>query len=350
MRSKQCKPRTVLFAGLVTALAALPCAGRAQIGYDSPAGRVEVLGLKRWTLKMLQDSIRHYIPGQELHSAACMVTLRDSLHFADAEVVTTSSAQPGHARVTFLVIKVVEPQDSARVRWDQTERNDFTSLRPEYAPLVLPATDTAGMFLRNRILQWLQYYPRDSAARTSALAHAPESARTDAHRLWEFLDDHRSEADRVRAMRILKRDGFYVNRFVASAVLANFSFNDSTWRALAHALRDPHEVVRGGAAMVLANMPSRPIDWKPVTADIRLLMGGTNLGAMQGVFELLDRTAISPDLVSALLHDNADWLLTTLGAEYPFGSSAAHSLLVRFNRGVDLGTTRAAWAHWASTL
>jgi hypothetical protein len=51
--------------------------------------------------------------GQELHDAACMVTLRDSLHFAEASVARFLMAPPGQPQETFLTIKVIEPQRRA---------------------------------------------------------------------------------------------------------------------------------------------------------------------------------------------------------------------------------------------
>ena len=60
----------------VAACLLTPCSGGAQVAYGAPTGRIEVLGLRHWTLAMLQDSIRRYVPGQELHDAACMVTAR----------------------------------------------------------------------------------------------------------------------------------------------------------------------------------------------------------------------------------------------------------------------------------
>src|SRR6266566_1951964 len=114
------KPLVSTFGGVAAAIllagAVLTAPGAAQVAYDSPRGRVEVLGLRTWTLQMLQDSIRRRVPGQTLEDAACMITLRDSLHFADA-LVATYSGVPGAAGRTFLVVKVIEPQEATRVRW-----------------------------------------------------------------------------------------------------------------------------------------------------------------------------------------------------------------------------------------
>jgi hypothetical protein len=342
--------RSVRLSSALCLLVVVSAQTGAQVAYDTPAGRVEVLGLNRWTLQMLQDSVRRYRPGLELHEGACMALLRDSLHFAEASVERFTSAMPGRPATVLFTIKVIEPQDAGLVQWDNRERNDFTSLLPDYAPLVLAVTDSTGAVWRGRILHWLQFYHDDSARRSATLARAPETARADAGLVWQFLDVRRAEADRARAMRTLKGDGFPVNRMIAAAVLTNFGGNDSTWWALVRALRDPNDAVREFASSVLNGLPGRPVDWAPATSDLRLLLGGTGLPFMGTVLAVLDRTAVSREMASALLHDNARWLLATLASEHPADSGAAHRILVRLNRGVDLGPSRADWARWALAL
>lgn len=316
--------------------------------YDSPRGRVEVLGLRRWTLAMLRDSVRRYVAGQELHDAACMVTLRDSLGFAEASVTRHTSAAPGQPKRTYLTIRVVEPDQAARVRWDTRPRSEFSALLPGYAPIALPLTDSAGGLARGRLLFWLQF--PDGPAREAAVREAPAAARADGALVAEFLAARRSEPERARAMRTLARDGHWVNRMVAAAVLSGFAAHDSTWLALARALRDPHEGVREAAGMALRGLPARPVDWRPAAADLRLLLNGTNLPAITEVFALLARTDVTPDLAPTLLRDNADWILDHLGAETPGARDAAHRLLRRLAGGRDHGADRAAWAAWIATL
>lgn len=322
-----------------------------QVAYDAPRARVEVLGLRHWTLEALQDSIRHRVPGQTLADAACMVTLRDSLHFADASVNDlTYSPAPGEPTQHYLIIKVIEPQDSARVRWRQAPRDTFTVLRPAYAAVILPVTDSLGQLWMNRLLGPLQLYPRDSAVRSALMRLRPGASRADAERVWSFLDAHRAEVDRRIALAALRTDGPYANRVVAAAVLANFAGQDSTWWALADALRDGNEAVRTVALEVLRGLPSRPVDWAPAVPTLRALLGGTNVGATQEVLELLVRTQVSSALARPLLHDNGSWVLTHLRAEYPNAGSAAHAFLLRLNGGNDLGTSAGAWAHWLAAL
>ena len=323
----------------------------AQVAYDTPHARVEVLGLRHWTLKALQDSIRNRVPGQTLADAACMVTLRDSLHFADALVQSlTISARAGEAAQHYLIIKVIEPQDSARVRWRPAPRDSFKVLRPDYASVVLPVTSSVGQLLSGRLIEPLQLYGRDPAERATAIRGRSQLIQEDAERLWNFLDTHRSESDRLTAVAALRQDGPYVNRVVAAAVLANFAEQDSTWWALTEALRDGNEAVRLAALVVLQGLPARAVNWAPAIPALRWLLGGTNVLATEDVMALLVRTHVSPAFAHALLHDNSDWVLTHLHAEYPGAKYYAHSLLVQLNNGRDFGENSTAWSRWLATL
>lgn len=339
--------RTLLL-GIAIALVAEPT--RAQVAYESPAGRVEILGLQTWTLQMLRDSVRSRVPGTELHDAACMVILVDSLGFADALVNHLQYSAPGAPIQQVLVIKLVEPQARHRVQWLERPQDNFTVLRPEYAPVVLAASDTNGALWIGRLLWPLQFYGRGTQARAEAIANAPPTVRADAERLWTFLENHRTENDARNARWVLRRDGAYADRLVAAAILANFPEQDSTWLALTDALRDPHESVRDAARAVLHALPSRKVNWMPQAETLRLLVGGTNVGATDEVFQMLARTEVAPSLARALLHQNEFWVLSHLRAGYPGAAGTARALLVQLHAGTDLGPGDTAWATWIRTL
>ena len=347
MLRSNARNRLRIFA-LLIALAGAPFAARAQVSYESPEGPVEVLGLRRWTLAMLRDSIRHYVPGQDLHDAACMVTLRDSLHFVEASVNRFIMTAPGTPQRTYLAVKVIEPQDAARVQWRPSPGHEFSSLLPEYANLALSITDSLGNVARQGILFWLQ--SSDTAWRALNMSQAPAPMRGDGTRLYGFLTAHTSERDRKVASQTLRANGLWINRFVAAAVLQNFATGDSSWLLLVRALRDPHEAVRDAALMSLSGLSPHSVDWSPVATDLRLLLGGTNLSASTTVMRLLVSTSVEPSLAAKLLRGNGEWLLDHLGLQSPMESEAAHQLLVRLNGGVDLGVKRAAWTAWVASL
>ncbi len=85
------------------------------------------------------------------------------------------------------------------------------------------------------------------------------------------------------------------------------------------------------------------------STDVRLLLGGTNLSAMESLFTVLARTQVSPALARPLLRENGTWVLMHLRAEYPGAHAAAHALLTQL-RGRDLGASNAVWTSWLDGL
>src|ERR1051325_440076 len=81
-----------------------------------PGKTIEVLGLNRWTIQMIQDSMTKYAPGESLASHACAAVLRYQLGFADASSTTYMGFIRGDT-IPRVVIALVEPQDSARVQY-----------------------------------------------------------------------------------------------------------------------------------------------------------------------------------------------------------------------------------------
>lgn len=321
-----------------------------QLAYDSPNGRVEILGLRRWNLQMLKDSVHSRRPGTELHDAACMIVLREDLGFADAWVSELHFVSaPGAPLRTYLVIKLVEPGDRARVQWRSAVLDTLKVLRPGYAPVILAITDSLGNLELDRLLSPLQSYNRRTTG-SGALAPASGPIRPDIERLWYFLDGKRADRDWREALLALRTDGAYPNRIVAAAILSNFSANDSTWWALANALRDPHEAVRIAAAVTLRGLSPRKVDWQPVSQSLRLLLGGTNVGATQQILAMLAQTEVAPALATTLLRGNGGWVLAHLRAEYPGASESARAFLIRLNGGHDLGSDKARWARWIAAL
>src|SRR5687768_11083939 len=102
---------------------------RAQNVITLPGKTVEVLGLKRWTIAMIQDSMAKYAPGESLTSHACAAVLRYKLGFADA-AATTYVGWPRGDTIQRIVVSVVEPQDSSRVRHRVMPMDTINPYRP----------------------------------------------------------------------------------------------------------------------------------------------------------------------------------------------------------------------------
>jgi hypothetical protein len=351
------------FVSMVAASAAPIASTQAQarrpalktVSYESPKGLVDVIGLRRWSLDMLRDSVRKHRPGIELHDAACAVVLRDMLGFADAQVNSQTYVEsPGAEPQRFVAIKVIEPGEAARVKWAVSAKVDtFRVLRPGYAPLILGATDAAGNFTGGPVFAPLQY-GNDTALYAASLARMPAARRAmmeaDAARLRAFQLAHADTIAWRVALQAIREDGEYTNRFAAAVVLAGFTERDTTWYALVDALRDGNEAVRKSAFTVLQIAPARTVDWAPAIPGLRALLGGTNVSASEAVFRILARSRVSPTLAGPLLGGNTEWVLAHLRSRNPIAASDARALLVQLNGGKDFGSDARKWESWLSTL
>jgi hypothetical protein len=100
---------------LLILLAARTAAAQRSEILQLPGRIVEVTGLERWTIQMLQDSLGVYSPGDSLQSHACAAVLRYKLHFADASSTTFMGMNGPGDTTRYTLVHVIEPQDSARV-------------------------------------------------------------------------------------------------------------------------------------------------------------------------------------------------------------------------------------------
>src|SRR5436190_568644 len=99
--------RLCIIAGAV----AVAAPTHAQTVIETSKQTIEVIGLTRWSVRMIQDSLAAYAPGNDLTAHACAAILRGKLHFADAAVsvytgMTTQQTKP------YVAITLVEPADS----------------------------------------------------------------------------------------------------------------------------------------------------------------------------------------------------------------------------------------------
>lgn len=328
----------------------------AQTVVDSAGGRVEVIGLHHWSLSMLQDSFALKAPGETLQSHACAAILQLKLGFPSAAVATymtgpMSRGAPSTGKM-LTVITVVEPQDSARVRYLAAAPDSLATPTP-WRDLDQAVRDSSQWDL-NGLLFVMQFYSGAGTALDSAVsaiarldkAHVPL-----ARRLLPALRAHATPGDRALAMRVLANDRALRNRALAIAVLANFDSDDATWHALVRELRDPEERVRAVAQSVIQSFSwrhPRKIDWRPSTDDLRALVGGTNAWAFVGVAQMLVRTGASPDLASALLANNFDLVLAHARAQSAEPRAPVIALLTQLHGG--LLTDGADWERWLRSL
>jgi len=306
-----------------------------------PDGRtLEVLGLRRWTVAMIQDSLARYAPHDSLQSHACAAVLRYKLGFADASS-TTFVAPDGTSRV---VVAVREPQDSTRVRYRLVKLDSLHS-RVDWRV----ATD---IMQRRPDIFWraTQNYLRHD--RSATLTWRSREDSTAAAALVGFLSTRTSPNDLRTARRVLGASSNMYDRAIAALVLANFPQRDEAWWALVEALREIDGPVKSVAAATLVAMSRghpRRVPWTPVASGIHAMLDGTSLFEVPALLEVLARTQAGPKDAIGFLRNGGDMVVRYLDSSEPSLASGSRTLLVQLHGG-DLGSSSQAWRDWIATL
>jgi hypothetical protein len=308
-----------------------------------PDGRViEVLGLRRWTIGMLQDSLAKYAPADSLQSHACAVTLRYKLHFADA---ASTSFDFGPGTPERVVVAVREPQDSARVHY-RLMPLDTLSARIQW-----PAITT--VYSRHPNVFWPEVQRRLRPSKGRAPTYRTREDSALATRFVATLDSLTRERDRLEAKRVLSNDPNMYHRVAAAVILANFAGRDETWWSLVEALRESDGQVKGVAATVLVGLSRRrprAVRWAPRATTVHALLDGTSLFVLDAFIQVLTATGVGPkDARTMIGNGGGEMLLAYLGSGT--GNLASHSrALLTALRGADLGPEAEPWRAWMATL
>jgi xanthine/CO dehydrogenase XdhC/CoxF family maturation factor len=340
-RRSRSAQRTWIIAGVLAVAFASPRAASQQV-LALPDRTVEFIGLRSWTMAMVQDSLAVYAPGDSIHTHTCAAALRYRLGFAEAaSVVYLDGGRP------YVLVSVVEPQDSARVRHRDLPR-DTTSFREPWSEAV------AVIRMRPDLFQIaVDGYAPDFAVR--GLQPPPHLGQDSAQvlRVWGFLATRRSQADYQAAAAVLTGSApSLYDRMVAAAILANFADRDSTWWVLVDALRESDGPVKAIAGTVLAASASREpraVHWRPAAPTIHALLNGTGLFEFRRVLEWLPRMGAGPEYSREFLAGGGEMVLAYLAAEHGPSRDLAHRFLVAM-RGEDCGDGADCWRDWISSL
>lgn len=313
---------------------------QSQAVIHTPKATIEIIGLNRWTLKMVEDSLAKY--GQDsLTAHACAAILRQRLHFADASVSVFTNF-PEYTFKNYVAITVVEPQDSARIRYKPALR-DSLPLRADWADAF--AAFKANGEVAEIALQTASFYattlnPEDSArfAKVEPL-----------HRL---LVAKRDAADLATVVHILDTDASIANRVIATFVLATFADHDAAWWTLMDAQRDPTGIVAGMASTMLTVMSRRaprPVDWRPMADRIRYIVDGTNLFAFNSTLRVLEATNVDASLAPALLRGGGTILRARLRSGDVLGKRQTVSFLSKLS-GLPATSADSEFSKWLDRL
>ncbi len=299
---------------------------------------IEVLGLREWTLQMVQDSLAKYAPDDGLASHACAAVLRGKLGFADASV-SISFIRPGVKRVD---IAVIEPEDSSLVQYLDVARDSAADL-DEWAQGLKVFLDNSGDFQTA-----LQLY----ALSDETPPELDESIRSEAgDQLAEFLRS-RTTADLELAFSTLRKDRNWHNRVMAYAVLGRFPADDRSWHALADGLRDPSGLARATASQtlgVITRTSTRRVDWTGQAEALQWLVNGTNLFGHTTLLRALAATEIDPRLAPEIFQDFGGVTPDGLISSNESIRNATEAFLRQIS-GEDFGTDPEAWMRWMASV
>jgi hypothetical protein len=323
---------------LASALVATPLA--AQNVLTTPDAKIEIIGLKTWTVKMIEDSLAKYAPNDKLTVHACAAILQEKLHFAGASVNVYMSF-PEYDFKKYVAITVVEPSDSARIH-HKAWKFDSIPPRAEWAAAyaVLRANDE----LTQRALQTASFFNERLTA-----ADSTKFAKLDA--LHRLIVGSRGAADYDNAIRTIENDSVMANRIMAAILLSSFADRDGAWWALVDAQRDPTRV-SSHASMSLRTMTKvapRVVDWRPMADRLRYIIDGTNLFAFNQTLSTLVATGVSPSLAQSLLGDGGTLVMAKLRSGDIFSRREATAFLAQLS-GLPTTSDADTFERWMNGL
>ncbi|MDE2805506.1 MAG: hypothetical protein OXN18_10220 [Gemmatimonadota bacterium] len=332
------------FLWMAILVAGTPAHGVGQV-LEGQAGPVEFIGLERWDAQELLEAIRRLAPDKPL--AACAVTMKSELGFADAAVFGHFDADSpelimsGDAELYTVIVGV---EDSVRVRF-RTAGSETINLPAPWEALKSVTEEDFGTLAlatemfhsrhdREGIRKRLEPYGID------ATAFDPT---------WAMIEVLDGDEDHLLAREVLSRDLSWSSRATAASVLANFSGHDTAWHDLMATLTDPDGRVQSAAEAVLRGFVqadrARPIRWEPAEEPLAALLDGTNLFASPTVMKVLATTQIEQEFGRRLLKEAPDLLLAYVGAKHEETREPAVDLL-KIVSGEDFGADPHAWSEW----
>lgn len=273
---------------------------------------IEYLGMKNWTAREIQDSLKSLAPNRPV--SACMAVLKNNLGFADAMVM--SYYEPEKSSL-YTVVTVLE---------DKNRQNTVPLPKNEKPPIEkwsgdLNLNDRSN---QNLLSNGLQFFGKENGRlhlNTERVMKSSFFSEEDSEFLKEFynhIKHKNTEADRLLAHNTLQEDGNKLNRILASIVLLNFDNSKEEKYMMLNQMRSDDQQISRFSATILKIMIQNgtPVDWLGATDTIRSLLAGTNLHNFTSTIEVLTKTKVSSSLVDKILSNNTFLLEERLQARH----------------------------------
>ncbi len=278
---------------LILSLLIIGCLqAQAQV-IETSKGKVEFIGLEKWTTEMLQEKLG-YKSTDNFHF--CAADLKSKLGFADASV--TLDSQNGKM---YTIVTVVEPDRAGQIHYKPKPTGSVVI--PDSWRSLSKLVETRGIL--NEILDY------GSTFKNSVKTEKPLFDGADTS-WWKLLYERRTKEDLQTALKVLTEDKEFKNRSTAALILTNFHEKDAAWLALMGAVRDKDGRVNSASLQALITLTKyvpRKIDWSPAALSIRHTLNGTNLFALPHTIRTLLKTKASRKLAKNLFEEDGGRML-----------------------------------------
>jgi hypothetical protein len=269
-----------LRASIVAALAIFTLPSFAQNVVQEDGNTIEFLGLKKWTVKQLQDSVRKHDSRGKL--GFCAATLKSNLKFCDASVIFFSKDS--------LIITVIEPQDSLLVKrnayfaGDAPLTREWDTFQETFASKVFEkglATET-------------QFNTDDSAtsAMREFIKEAPSFVKFDSVAFQNIRTALRKNPVPVEQLaKVIRYSWDAYSRGVAALAMTKFPDNDTCLQSVLYAMNDIGASTTTVNAVeyfsIMLRHRTREIALAPLYNELRPLVNGSNLFAYHDILKLI---------------------------------------------------------------
>ncbi|WP_457565510.1 hypothetical protein, partial [Caldithrix abyssi] len=237
----------------------LICLSGAQV-IDTPDGKVEFIGLRRWSVEKIIDTLAVIAPGVSIDR--CAGLLKEA-GFPEASLFKYSWKNGK----MYSVITIVEPEYARFVKY-KTFTDSISEELPQWKGLI-------DIYRRNpfEMQLALNFWQKDlNALKESKFTEALSSDRI--RLIQSKIASYNTQKDKELAIWILNNDPLWINRAMAAVVLINFPQSDLVWWSLMDALRDANARVSSMAISVLNHFSQfhpEPVTWSPLSATLYYL-------------------------------------------------------------------------------
>ncbi|MBC8322613.1 MAG: hypothetical protein H8E70_03490 [Candidatus Marinimicrobia bacterium] len=251
---------------------------------------IEFIGLEKWTIEMVSDSMKKYADGAELNQIYCNSVL-DDVGFPSA--TATSDFKDGKMLV---MVSLVEHQYSDLIQFTDSPKdtlplneewnwiNEYSQKHPMGFQLALAAY---GDYLNRDFESIMDFMDEFSE---TLKKFGMEIDTTHFGEFWSGLEKHNKKSDFKKAKQIILNDANYQNRLPAICVLANFNHNPEAYDLLFHLLRGRDVYISDFAGKILKTINKYPVSNLNLfdhEEHLIPLLNGTNIEHFLNVMDFL---------------------------------------------------------------